>query len=167
MTAFKNNPSEWQRLDFRILQNGWTSLYWKMEILEKDLSWFAAEQYSITDFNCRNWRNESQMHQEIKDGLLFPDYYGGNCAALNDCLSDLEIPEPGQIIVFRHFDSLEHKRAHILLDTFATNARRQMLFGKRLILLTQVSDPDYQMEPIGGTPVTWNPAEWMDADRKK
>lgn len=57
-------------------------------------------------------------------------------------------------------------RAYTLLDIFATNARRHILFGKRMILLAQVSDPDYQMEPIGGTPVTWNPKEWMDADRK-
>lgn len=67
-------------------------MYWKMEMLEKDLEWFASEQYSRTDLNCRNWRNEKQMHQEIKEGLFFPDYYCGNWAALNDCLSDLEIP---------------------------------------------------------------------------
>jgi hypothetical protein len=37
MATFQNNPYEWQRLDWSILQNGWTSLYWKNEILEKDL----------------------------------------------------------------------------------------------------------------------------------
>ena len=47
MAVFENNPAEWQRLDWQILQNGWTSLYWQRSILDKDLDWFKKEKYNI------------------------------------------------------------------------------------------------------------------------
>jgi RNAse (barnase) inhibitor barstar len=166
MATFQDNPSEWQRLDWLILQNGWTSLYWKGEVLEKDLAWFKNENYSIVDFDCKTWFNESEMHKQLKQGLNFPGYYGENFDALNDCLSDMEITGAGQIITFRHLDNFDINRTHILLDVFANNARRQMLFGKRLIILAQVDNPNYQIDQIGGTNLMWNGAEWLNSDRR-
>lgn len=41
----------------------------------------------------------------ISNGLDFPDYYGRNVNALSDCLSDLNVPdEGGLIIVFKRYD---------------------------------------------------------------
>lgn len=166
MATFQNNPDEWQRLDWSILQNGWTSLYWKKEILETDLRWFKNEKYSIVDFDCKIWEGEDGMHKQLKEKLLFPDYYGENCDALNDCLSDLEITDEGQIVVFRHLDNFDTKRVQKLLDIFARNSRLQMLFGKRFIVLAQVDNPNYQIDQVGATPVMWNGAEWLDSNRK-
>ncbi|MBX2985426.1 MAG: barstar family protein [Bacteroidia bacterium] len=166
MATFQNNPDEWQRLDWSILQNGWTSLYWKKEILETDLIWFKSENYSIVEFDCKTWTGENEMHKRLKDKLMFPDYYGENWDALNDCLSDLEITKAGQIVVFRHLDNLDTKSVHTLLDIFARNSRLQMLFGKRLIVLAQVDNPNYQIDQVGATPVMWNGAEWLDSNRK-
>lgn len=166
MTVFQNNPNEWQRLDWSILQNGWISLYWKMEILERDLLWFQSTQYSIVDFDCKTWSSESEMHKQLKKELSFPDYYGENWDALNDCLSELEISEMGQILVFRHLDSFCAERVHNLLDIFAQNARRQILFGKRLIALVQVDNPNYQPREVGATSAIWNKAEWLNKNRQ-
>ncbi|MCK6640036.1 MAG: barstar family protein [Bacteroidia bacterium] len=166
MATFQNNPDEWQRLDWSILQNGWTSLYWKQEILETDLTWFKSEHYSIADLDCQTWTGENEMHKQLKDKLIFPDYYGENWDALNDCLSDLEIKNAGQIVVFRHLDNLDTKQAHTLLDIFASNSRRQMLFGKRLIVLAQVDNPNYHIGQVGATPVMWNQAEWLSSNRQ-
>ena len=166
MATFKNNPDEWQRLDWSILQNGWTSLYWKKETLETDLTWFKSENYSVVDFNCNTWTSENEMHKQLKSKLIFPDYYGGNWDALNDCLSDLEITDAGQIVVFRHLDNFDINRVHTLLDIFPRNARLQRLFEKRLIVLSQVDNPNYQIDQIGATPVMWNGAEWLDSNRK-
>ena len=91
MATFQNDPDEWQRLDWSILKNGWTSLYWKVETLNNDLEWFTKENYSIVDFDCSNWADEKEMHNQLKQKLNFPDYYGQNFDALNDCLSDLDI----------------------------------------------------------------------------
>ncbi len=166
MAIFQNNPDEWQRLDWSILQNGWTSLYWKQEILETDLTWFKSEHYSVVDFDCKTWTGENEMHKQLKNKLIFPDYYGENWDALNDCLSHLEITNTGQIVVLRHLDSCDIKRVHTLLDIFARTSRLQMLFGKRLIVLAQVDNPNYQIDQVGATPVMWNGAEWLDSNRK-
>ena len=166
MAIFQNNPDEWQRLDWSILQNGWTSLYWKKEILETDLAWFKSEKYSIVDFDCKIWENEDRMHKLLKEKLLFPDYYGENWDALNDCLSDMEISDTGQIVVFRHLDNFDKSCVQKLLDIFARNSRLQMLFGKRLLVLAQVDNPNYQIDQVGATPVIWNGAEWLDSNRK-
>ncbi len=166
MTIFQDIPGEQQRLDWSILQNGWTSLYWKKEVLEKDLEWLAEENYSLVDFDCKTWTDEKEMHKQLKQKLNFPDYYGENFDALSDCLLDLEILNVGQIVIFRHLDSLDAEQVHILLDIFSNNSRRQMLFGKRFIVLAQVDNPKYQIKEVGAMPVMWNQAEWLDSNRE-
>lgn len=166
MAIFKNKPEEWQRLDWSILQNSWTSMYWKDEILETDILWFKNEKYSVIDIDCKNWINENEMHFQLKEKLLFPDYYGESWDALNDCLSDMEITGIGQIVVFRHLDNFEPNSIHKLLDIFARNSRLQMLFGKRLIVLIQVENPNYQIKDVGGASINWNGAEWLNSNRK-
>ena len=85
--------------------------------------------------------------------------------AFNDCLSDIEINDNGTIVVFRHFQLIENKFAHTLLDIFADNSRRNILFGKKLLTLVQVDNPNYQINPIGSTPVLWNGAERLNSKR--
>jgi len=165
MAIFKNNPDEWQRLDWRILQNGWTSLYWQKSILEKDLEWFKNEQFKIVDFDCKQWTNDTIIHRALAKRLDFPDYYGENFNALNDCLSDLPIDEPGLVIVFRHFQVVELDFAHNLLDTFASSSRLHILFGEKLLTLVQVDKPDYKIKSVGCCEVLWNGAEWENFQR--
>ncbi|MFH1221551.1 MAG: barstar family protein, partial [Candidatus Micrarchaeota archaeon] len=164
--TFQNDPSEWQRLDWLILQNGCLSLYWRTELLQKDIEWFKKENYRVVEFDCKSWNSETEMHEQLKKKLNFPDYYGKNFPALNDCLSDLEIIGTGQIVVFHHLDSIDGKTIHILLEIFANNARKQLLFGKRLIVLSQVDNPNFQTDPVGSTPVLWNGYECFDKNRK-
>ncbi len=165
MAVFENNSDEWQRLDWQILQNGCTSLYWQEYILNNDLDWFKNEKYNIIDFDCTKWTDTNQIHKDLKKQLDFPDHYGENLSALNDCLSDVEINEPGLVIVFRHFHIVHKDIAHSLLDIFARNSRLHNLFGKRLLTLVQVDNPNYQIDPIGSSSVVWNGAEWLDSKR--
>jgi RNAse (barnase) inhibitor barstar len=166
MAIFNNNPDERQRLDWRILQNGWTSLYCQQSVLEKDITWFRKEKYNIIDFDCRKWSDTNQIHKDIKEQFDFPDYYGKNLNALNDCFSDLEINSTGIVIVFRHFQIVEKSIAHGLLDIFARNSRLHSLFGQRLLLLVQVDDPNYAVKPVGSYEVLWNDAEWLNSKRE-
>ena len=166
MAIFQNDLNTYKRLDWAILKNGWTSLYFKMSVLENDLKWFEKEHYTIADFDCRTWTDKNAMHQQFKQIFHFPEYYGENAAALNDCLSELEIPGTGLIVVFRHLDNIDAAQVHLLLDNFATNSRWHMLFGKRLMVLAQVDNPGFETSPVGASRAMWNMAEWMDSDRQ-
>jgi RNAse (barnase) inhibitor barstar len=165
MAIFENNPNEWQRLDWQILQNGWTSLYWQQNVLDKDRDWFKKEKYNIIEFDCTNWTERNRIHEDLKKQLDFPDYYGENLDALNDCLADVKINEPGLVIVLRHFQIVDKDIAHSLLDIFARTSRLHSLFGKRFLTLVQVDNPNYQMDPIGSSSVLWNGAERLDSKR--
>ena len=165
MAFFQDNPDEWQRLDYRIFQNGWSSLYRQPTILNTDIAWFKKENFKIVDFDCSSWADPNDIHRDLKTKLNFPDYYGKNLDALNDCLSDLEIPNTGFLIVFRHFESVDKNTAHSLLDIFANNSRRHMLFGKKLLTLVQVDNPNFQSDKVGACGVLWNEAEWLNSKR--
>lgn len=165
MAIFKNNPDEWQRLDWRILQNEWTSLYWQQNVLENDLDWFKKENFKVVDFDCKKWTAETTIHKDLEKHLGFSAYYGQNFNALNDCLSDLEIDDIGFVIVFRHFQNVDKEIAHTLLDIFAKNSRFHILFGKKLLTIVQVDKPNYQINAVGCCEVLWNGAEWENSKR--
>ena len=85
-------------------KNGWSGMYFSSSLLNKDLDWFRKEGFQVVEIDCENcpdWRNP---HIALQHSLKFPDYYGRNLHALNDCLSDREIAEPGFILVFRNFN---------------------------------------------------------------
>ena len=47
----------------------------------------------------RDFQSAEQLHAFLRDELGFPAYYGGNFAALSDCLED--ICHPTRIVVYR------------------------------------------------------------------
>jgi len=165
MAVFKNNPEDLQRLDYRIFQNGWSSLYWRENVLDTDIHWFRQAGYEVIEFDCTSWTDEAIFHSEIKNKLRFPAYYGRNLDALNDCLSDLEFNEAGKLIAFRHFQFVDSNLAHNILDIFAGSSRLHLLFGDKLLTLVQVDDPNYEIALVGGCPVLWNGAEWLNSKR--
>ena len=147
------------RLDWMILQNGWSSLYCKEDLLEKDLSWFRSAEFKIIEINCSAWNNTEVIHKSFKRALSFPDYYGNNLGALNDCLSDLDIPGEGLVVVLKRFDTVNQEIGQKIADIFASNSRLHILFGRKLILLLQVSTLNFNLPDVGGSPILWNGAE--------
>jgi RNAse (barnase) inhibitor barstar len=166
MSVFKNTPEEKNRLDWKILQNGWTCLYLNPDVLNKDLNWFKTNNYEIAEIDCSVLHPGYSIHKELKRVLNFPDYYGENTNALSDCLSDLEINEPGYLIVFRNVQEMDIQDIPWLLDVFADNSRYHSLFGKILLTLVQVDDPKFHLKPIGAYTVSWNPSEWLNKNRE-
>src|SRR5438876_1591342 len=103
MAVFRDD--DLQRLDWRLLLQGPITLYYRPEVLTEDIAWFANHGYLINHFDCRTWETSADMHAALAAELAFPDYYGRNLNALNDCLSDLLIPdESGRALVFSHYD---------------------------------------------------------------
>lgn len=169
MASFSTDPSQWERLDYRLLGNSPVALYFRPEILDEDMAWLRAEGYQIDEFACKGWHCEPDFHTDIAARLDFPDYYGRNLNAFNDCIRDLEVPDSGgRVIVFRRFDLFAQRQpriAQIILDIMTSASWRSLLFGRRFLTIVQSDDPRIAFETVGSHPVVWNPREWLDKNR--
>jgi len=178
MTSFTRDTSEWQRLDWRLLQNGGVALYFKQQVLLEGIGWLKENGYSIYEFFCDQWTSNDIMHADLQDKMHFPDYYGKNLDALNDCLSDIEPPEHGGVAVVLHgFDSFARAAgairypsasrtvAEFVLDIMASTSRYQMLTGSRFLCMVQSDDPQIRFERLGCIDAEWNPREFLNKNR--
>ena len=169
MANFRNEPKEFLRLDWKLLQNGAVTLYFRPQVLAADVEWLKNHGYRVDSFDCAVWAGESEMHEALSYRLEFPEYHGRNLDALNACIGDIEIPdEGGRVLIFNKYDSFTAKLPHVawsVLDITETNSRQLLLFGKRLIILVQSDDPAISFEPVGGRTVVWNSSEWLNTSR--
>lgn len=166
MAAFRDDTNDFQQLDYALLRNGSINLYYRAELLGEDIEWLAAHSYRIDNFDCSTWQTEEDMYSAFAATLDFPDYFGRNLAALNDCLRDIEVPkESGRILVFHRYDAFAVKMPEIawhVLDILEINSRTYLLFGRRLLTLLQSNDPEIQFKSVGACPVRWNNQEWLN-----
>jgi RNAse (barnase) inhibitor barstar len=177
MAPFTADDANAQRLDWAILRDGGVYLYRRPEFLDEDRGWLESNDYRLIWFDCAEWGSESEMHRALKEGLSFPDYYGNNLNAFDECVrDDLAIPDPGGLVlVLNHYDRFAKSVdvgtpkgqgvADAILDAFARAIRRHMLFGKRLIILVQSDDPLIVFDGLGGVRATWNSREWLNKNR--
>jgi RNAse (barnase) inhibitor barstar len=131
MSCFSNDSV--QQIDWQLFQNGWVTMYWRKELIEEHCAWLTKHAYQLHRFDRNNWFSDEIALSEIARELRFPEYFGKNLDALNDCLRDLEIPnEGGLAIVLLHYDRFAVKNPQVvytILDVFADNARSYMLLG--------------------------------------
>lgn len=158
---------------FQLAQNSPVTLYWRR--LDGTLAWLTEHGYQLVSLDAGTWATQADFHRDIKAALGFPAYYGENLDAFNDCMHDVAMYDygadrdaTGTVLVFTGYDafaSREPRAAQIILDIIAKRAQGAMLFGHRMLCLVQSNDPDITFEPVGASPVMWNPAEWMKAAR--
>ena len=183
MAVFKADEVHDEQLDWAILRDGGVCLYWRQEILTDDVNWLKSNGYKIISFDVAEWQSESaweserRMHESFKAHLSFPDYYGNNLDALDECmLDDLVVPYSGGLaLVLNHYDrfykpvhnqaSNERSTAEAVLSVFAKAVRYHMLFGRRLLILVQSDDPNIRFERLGGAAAWWNHREWLNRNR--
>jgi len=169
MAIFRNEPEEFQRLDWMLLQNGAVTLYFRTQVLVEDVEWLKRHDYRVDSFECSIWVGESEMHEALSCRLEFPGYYGHNLDALNDCIGDTGISEEGgRALVFNRYDSFAASFPDVawsVLDIMEINSRRLLLFGRRLIVLVQSDDPEISFAPVGGRPIIWNTRELLNTSR--
>jgi Barstar (barnase inhibitor) len=161
---------------FRFLHNSCVTLFWRKPLLDNAVTQLAAADYHLVPVNASPWTTPQDMHRDLAEALGFPPYYGRNLDALNDCMRDVVThrygwPEKatGLVLVFTGYDSFAKRHpvdAHAVLDIVAGQSRSALLFGKRLICLVQCDDPRAEFDPVGSTPVIWNDAEWLIANRR-
>ncbi|MEL7146035.1 MAG: barstar family protein [Bacteroidota bacterium] len=155
--------------DVEILREGPICMYHHNGILNEDFIWFSDHHFEVFDMNCHSWTRKN-FHAKLKEALYFPDYYGENLNAFNDCLRDmLNRKFRGLVLIFRNFDTMveQHRPASEgILDAIAHTSREWLVEGHKLICLIQSSDPDLNFPELGGLSPFWNNSEWFDADRK-
>lgn len=117
------------------------------------------------------------MHDALKSALSFPDHYGTNLDALDECMcEDVVVPdEGGLVLILRHYDqfskALQIDRGdargfvEIVLHVFARAVRYHMLFGRRLMIVVQSDDPRIRFENLAPVAADWNPHEWLAQNR--
>jgi hypothetical protein len=165
-----------RRLDFLLVRNSVVTLFWRTSLFAEATNWMRQNGYTTVSLDASTWQSDDDLHRDIAAALGFPDYYGKNLDALNDCLRDVVGYEygttreaTGLAITFAGYDTFARRRprtAQIVLDIVADQARRAMLTGHRMLGLVQSGDPNITFEPVGATPVIWNHAEWLDAKRQ-
>lgn len=162
-------------VDFRLVQNTFVTMFWSSSLLDENVDWLRSHGYDVVEFDASSWTDEAAALADIANGLGFPNYFGRNLDALNDCMSDVgagdygwDAKGTGLVIVltgFDHFATVDRRVAQAMLDIFADQARGALLVGNRIICLVQSDDPRLTFEPVGAMPVLWNDAGWGNSKR--
>ncbi len=176
MAAFDPDSDLASDRAYRLLANSPVTLFWRVGLLDETTAWLAGHGYQVTRMDAARWSTEDDLHGGIAAALAFPDYYGRNLNALNDCMRDVVgqdygwAPDSvGLAVVFTGYDAFATRRvrvAHAVLDILARHSRAAALIGRRLMCLVQTDDPEIQFAPVGAAPVVWNDAEWLAARRR-
>ncbi len=157
--------------------NTFVTLFWRQRLLDRAVQRLEDRDFRIVRLAAGQWRTEQDMHRAVADALQFPDYYGHNLHALNDCLGDVACYGPyddsaegaGLVLAFTGYDRFAAacpQAAQAVLDIIADQARRAAVLRRRLICLVHSDDPDIRFDPVGAMPVMWNHDEWLDANRR-
>ncbi|MFD9100551.1 barstar family protein [Streptomyces virginiae] len=157
--------------------NTFVTLFWRRRLLDQAVQRLEDRDFRIVRLAAGRWGTEEDMHRAIAAALRFPDYYGHNLDALNDCLGDVagygpydDSPEgAGLVLAFTDYDRFAAacpRASQTVLDIIADRARHAAVFQRRLICLVHSNDPDIRFEPVGAMPVMWNSDEWMDSSRR-
>jgi hypothetical protein len=167
--AFGDQPTDRERLDWLLFQNGGVVLYHKQPVLAEHVGWLVREGYQLRELDAYEWKNAQAFHEDVKRAFAFPSHYTNNLASLVDALAELVIPVGGAIAVqIRRYDRFAKAESHLawsVLDALETTSRRLLLTGRRLLTLVQSDDPRIKFERVGAMPVNWNPREWLESDR--
>jgi hypothetical protein len=151
--------------DFHLLKNGPVTLFHRQEALDDVVATLAGLGYLVHRLDARAWVTQAGFAAAVKEELDFPDYFGGNLDAFNDCMRDVaafaygaDRESAGTVFVLTGYDTFaahDRRAAQVILDIFADNARVGLLHGHRMVCLVQSDDRDIRFAPVGATPVEW------------
>ncbi|WP_084701709.1 barstar family protein [Streptacidiphilus anmyonensis] len=159
-----------------LARDAFVTLYWRAQRFDEAADRLRRAGFAVVVLDASGWATADVFHADVAAALDFPDYYGRNLDAFNDCLRDVMggeygVPQgaEGLVLAFTHYDAFARacpREAHVVLDILADHARRAAVFGERLLCLVQSDDPHLRLEPVGAQPVPWNPHEWLDSSRR-
>jgi hypothetical protein len=65
MTSLRNDQSTRERLDWKLLQMGPVTLYWRRTYLDEDCAELGRLGYDIVRYDCRRWETMADFHREV------------------------------------------------------------------------------------------------------
>lgn len=158
-----NDGHYWREL----MLNGSVIKFWDASIYEENIKRIEQAGFDIYSFDCANWEKDD-YHKELAKTLAFPDYYGENLDAFNDCLSDVDPKEKGFVLTFENYDAFSKKypeAAFHILDIIQINSWRFLIEGIVLLGFVQSNDAKITFPPLGGMVPDWNRQEWFNKNR--
>lgn len=167
MTPFRLGHDEYQHeLPWRLMQNGSVTIYWRPEVLDTDVAELGRHGFVARRFDCSSWESDSAMLADLCSGLALPYETLANFDALDDSLTDMDVPEAGGLaIVLDNFDG-GSERNEVLIHVLAEASRWWLLFGRLVVVLLRTDDVRYEgPRDLGATCAWWNPREFTPADR--
>ena len=112
MAAFNPDSFLTHDLDFRLVLAGPVVLFDDLAVMDQARRWLSAADYDVVTLDAALWTEEAAAHRALAEALDFPDYYGANFDAFNDCLSDLVVYDgktspsaAGFVLVLKHLDA--------------------------------------------------------------
>jgi hypothetical protein len=89
MAAFDPQVQGTHPLDYRLMQSSFVTMFHDTAVLAEAQDWLRSHAYAVIELDAAGWADQERMHNDLAHGLGFPEYYGRNLNALNDCLSDI------------------------------------------------------------------------------
>lgn len=78
---------------------------------------------AMPSLDCRRLGDKAALLAEIGRILAFPDYYGGNWDALEECLADLSWHDGPLRLLITHAEALADAERDTLMEVFLEAAR--------------------------------------------
>ncbi len=146
--------NQYNKPDWNLLKNGFINTYKTTEKLTADVNSLKNNGYRNIIFDAKEWNKEIEFHEAVAKQFHFPDYYGKNLNAFNDCMVEsLMSVNQNIVIVLDNFHFLEERFGHnfawSLLDIVSDNSRMLLVLGKKVITLIR-SERKLEYSPIGG-----------------
>lgn len=163
--------NDYDRADWRLLQNGAVNLYRRPDIYENDLAALKALGYAVVDID---FQSLPAFHEAVSRALDWQQLFGyagwnGGLDALDDGFGSLELDETHTFAFgVRGFHRLfreDRRLATNLADIIETASRDHLLMGGRLIGLFQTDDPHLELGSLGGRGAQWNHREELRVSR--
>ncbi|GAB2594126.1 barstar family protein [Microlunatus antarcticus] len=164
MVAFELDAELTHPLDFLLLQNGPINLVTPQR-LSALVGQLAGLGYQVIHLPAASWSDDADLFRSIAAQLDFPDYFGHNYPALDECLSDFAHGDFGwspaadrgvavAVHDFEQFSEAESYAADRLLNYAVDSARYGALFGHRLLWLVEATT-NFHPQPVGARKPLW------------
>lgn len=147
------DPDGNQPPDYFLLRDGFVTLFHDVQTLDATLD--ALTGYHVARLDASAWTTPADFHRAVKEALGFPDYYGHNLDAFNDCLREVAASTVLAFVGYDAFVRRQPRVAQAVLDIFASSARFGLLFGRRMVCLVQSDDPELAFAPVGCQVIGW------------